>query len=276
MTFLKPSLFPACAVMCALLSGCSMFGGDKKDVSAGDERAGAAQTAADVKSADALFSEGSKLLKKRKYKKAVEAFEELDTTYPYSDKAIRGQILSAYASYLNQDYDDAIAKYDAFLRFNPGHQQADYVYYMRARAYYDRISDVGRDQGITESARTALLDVVRRFPDSDYARDAKLKLGLAEDHLAGKEMQVGRFYQKQLKQAAAINRFKNVLQQYQTTSHVKEALFRMTESYLALGITEEALKYASILGYNYPHSGWYKKAYKLMKTHGGLPEPDKG
>lgn len=267
----RPLLATAASLIFTVgLSSCTMFGDDKKKESASNTPT--AVTA--VATANEMFEEAKTLMDKQKYKRAIEAFKELDTTYPYSEQAIRGQILSGYAAYENGDYDDAADIYDSFIQLHPNDKQADYAYYMRARSYYDRMSDVGRDQGVTLAARNALLDVIRRFPKSPYSRDAKLKLELAEDHLAGKEMDIGRFYQKRLRQTAAINRFKTVLEKYQTTSHIKEALFRMSECYMALGITEEAFKYASVLGYNYPKSDWYRKAYALMRTNGTLPLPE--
>lgn len=266
------SFFPVVVTTLWLLSGCSTFSGSNTDNDENDIATPAA-AAAQIATADEMFETAKILLDKQKYKKAIEAFKEIDTTYPYSKQAIRGKILSGFAAYESGDYDGAVDIYDNFVRLHPNDDQADYAYYMRARAFYDRLSDVGRDQGITLAAHNALLDVIRRFPESSYAKDAKLKLELAEDHLAGKEMNIGRFYQKRLRQTAAINRFKTVLEKHQTTSHIMEALFRMTECYLALGITDEAMKYAAILGYNYPKSPWYEKAYDLMQEHSSLPNP---
>jgi len=220
---------------------------------------------APVLSSDELFDKGVKLLKAGKYKKSREAFSELDATYPYSSMAARGSLLSAYAAYSAGDYDSAAATLDSFVKLHPAHKDVAYAYYLKALSYYDRIADIERDQNITAQARQALLDVIRRFPESDYARDAKLKLDLVHDHLAGKEVAVGRFYQKQLKPAAAINRFSTVVEKYQTTAHVQEALFRLAETYYSIGVNDEAQKYAAILGYNYPHSRWYRYAYKLLQ-----------
>ena len=242
------------------LQGCGLF---KKDKDAIDPDA-------PISSSEEMFDKGVKLMKAKKYKKAQAAFRDLDATYPYSSIAARGSLLSAYAAYSAGDYDGAVLTLDSFVKLHPAHKDIAYAYYLKALSYYDRIADIGRDQSITGLARQSLLDVVRRFPESEYARDAKLKLDLVYDHLAGKEVAVGRFYQKQLKPTAAINRFNTVLKKYQTTAHVKEALFRLVETYYSIGVTDEAQKYASILGYNYPDSRWYRYAYKLLKGGSAL------
>ncbi|MET0155083.1 MAG: outer membrane protein assembly factor BamD [Rickettsiales bacterium] len=237
------------------LCGCGMFTHHKKE----------AKDDAPVASSDELFDKGVKLLKAGKYKQSREAFGELDATYPYSSISARGSLLSSYAAYSDGDYDGAAATLDSFVKLHPAHKDVAYAYYLKALSYYDRIADIGRDQSVTAEARQALLDVIRRFPDGEYARDAKLKLDLVQDHLAGKEVAVGRFYQKQLKPAAAVNRFTTVLKKYQTTAHVQEALYRLTETYYSIGVLDEAQKYAALLGYNYPKSRWYGYAYRLMK-----------
>lgn len=198
------------------------------------------------------------------YKQAVKDFEEVERQHPSSEWAIKGQIMSAYSSYQAQDYDTAVATLDRFVKMYPGNQSAPYAYYLIALCYYEQISDVGRDQKVTEQAMQALRDVVRRFPDSEYARDASIKLDLTQDHLAGKEMEIGRYYLKREDYLAAINRFRYVVENYQTTSHVPEALHRLVEAYLKLGVTDEARRYAAVLGYNYPNNVWYRDSYSLL------------
>ena len=177
-------------------------------------------------------------------------------------------LMSAYAQYLSNDYEASLAQIDRFISIHPGNKDASYAYYLRAMNHYERIRDVGRDQDITRKATTALEDVVRRYPDTEYARDARLKLDLTRDHLAGKEMDVGRWYLKRDQHIAAINRFNVVLEQYQTTSHAPEALYRMVEAYLEMGIAFEAQRHAAILGYNYPDSEWYRDAFRLLEKRG--------
>ncbi len=210
-------------------------------------------------------------------KTAVEQFSEVERQYPYSDWAVRAQVMSAYASYKGRRYDEAVTTIDAFLQMHPSSEQTPYAYYLKSLCYYEQISDVGRDQKITQQALGALREVSSRYPDSDYARDARIKIDLTYDHLAGKEMEVGRYYLVRGENLAALNRFKTVIEKYQTTSHTPEALLRLTEIYLMLGIREEAEKYASVLGYNFPGSVWYRDAYKLLEPEkvreGQTPPP---
>ncbi|MCB2083694.1 MAG: outer membrane protein assembly factor BamD, partial [Sphingomonadaceae bacterium] len=187
--------------------------------------------------------------------------------HPYSQWATRAQVMAAFAYYQNGNYDEAILTADRFIQLHPGNKDAPYAYYLIALSYYEQISDVTRDQKITDQARAALTEVNRRFPQSEYAADARLKLDLVNDHLAGKEMEIGRFYQKSGKWLAAQLRFQNVVDNFQTTSHAPEALYRLVESSLALGVPEEAVKYAAVLGANYPGSEWYDKAYDLVQKH---------
>ncbi|MBN66193.1 MAG: outer membrane protein assembly factor BamD, partial [Rickettsiales bacterium] len=175
-----------------------------------------------------------------------------------------GQIMAAYSAYRVQEFDTAISILERFAKLHPNHPSTPYAYYLRALSYYDQISDVGRDQKMTQEARQALREVVGRYPDSNYARDAQLKLELTEDHLAGKEMEIGRYYLMRDEYLASINRFKRVVEQYQTTSHIPEALHRLVEAYMKLGVRDEAEKYAAVLGYNYPGSEWYEYSYALL------------
>lgn len=201
---------------------------------------------------------------------AAIAFEEVERQHPYSQWATRSMFMAAYAYYQAQRYDDAIIAAERFMEWNAGSENVPYAQYLIGMSYYERISDVGRDQQMTADAERAFTELVQRWPLTDYARDAELKLDLIRDHLAGKEMEVGRFYLKRNDYVAAINRFQRVLDDYQTTTHVPEALHRLAEAYMALGVRDEAYRNASILGYNYPGSIWYERTYGLM-TDPNLP-----
>lgn len=214
---------------------------------------------------EVLYNKGLSALQDGNNKRAVSNFEEVERQHPYSSWATNAQVMSAFASYENEDYDDAIAILERFVKLHPTNENVPYAYYLTALCYYEQISDVGRDQKMTENAMKSLEEVIARFPDTQYARDSKLKLDLTRDHLAGKEMQVGRYYQGKDEYLAAINRFKNVVVNYQSTTHITEALHRLVECYLALGITEEAKRYAAVLGHNYPDSVWYKYSYAMME-----------
>lgn len=233
--------------------GCSTNSDKKDDVKAPPE-----------KPAQELFDAGQKELEKHHYVAASENFDELDRQHPYSDLAPKAKLLSAYAQYLKEDYDDAIAGFDKFLQMHPGNPEAPYAQYLKALCYYEQISDVSRDQGMTTKAMEALELVSTRYPDSPYAKEAKLKLDLTRDHLAGKEMEIGRWYQRQNQLQAAIGRFRSVVDSYQTTSHVPEALHRLVECYMALGLKQEARQTALVLGKNYPGSPWYQDTYALV------------
>jgi len=213
---------------------------------------------------ESLYNSAMNALAAGDYGAAVAGFDEVERQHPYSVWAIKAQLMSAYVNYQANIYDEAILAARRFIELHPGNRDVAYAYYLVAISYYEQISDVGRDQKMTELALDALGEVVRRFPDSEYARDAKLKIDLARDHIAGKEMEVGRFYQRKGDYVAAINRYRNVIENYQTTTHVPEALLRLTESYLALGVVDEAQTAAAVLGYNYPGSEWYQDSYKLL------------
>lgn len=219
----------------------------------------------------ALYNMGQDRLYDQRYTEAGAFFDEVERQHPYSQWARRAQLMSAYSYYLGNKYDDAILSAERFLSLHPGNRAASYAHYLIAICHYERIIDVGRDQKITEKALAALEEVVRRYPNTPYAEDAQLKLDLTRDHLAGKEMEIGRFYQKDGQYLAAISRFRTVLERYDTTSHTPEALYRLVESYLALGIRDEAMKVAAVLGYNYPGNKWYRYCYKLMAKNGLAP-----
>ncbi|MCB2112668.1 MAG: outer membrane protein assembly factor BamD [Parvularculaceae bacterium] len=224
------------------------------------------------KPVETLYLDASRALERKRFDDAVELFAEVERQHPYSAWARRAILMKAFAQYQTNDYDDAVSTLDQFISLHPGNKDAPYAYYLKAMCYYERIRDVGRDQDFTNNAVLALNDVVRRFPESEYARDARLKLDLTFDHLAGKEMYVGRYYLKYGKHIAAINRFKRVVTDYQTTNHTAEALYRLVESYLKIGVIGEARASAAVLGANYPGSYWYDKAYDLMRKN-GLLEP---
>ncbi len=215
---------------------------------------------------EVLYSQGVEQIQAEKYRKAIDSFEEIDRNYPYSKWATRAQLMAAYSYYQDEAYDDAISALDRFIKMHPGNKDVAYAYYLKAMCYYDQIATVERDQSNTEKARDALKEVLARYPDTDYGRDAKIKIDLVNDHLAGKQVEVGRFYAQHKDYIAAINRYLIVVQDYQTTTHVEEALYRLVEAYTILGIKEEAQKYAAVLGYNYPGSKWYKYSYDLVNN----------
>lgn len=220
-----------------------------------------------------LYNRGANYLDDRRWSDALAAFEEVERQHPYSSWARRAMLMEAYAHYQANDYDEAIENAQRFLALHPGNESAPYAYYLIAICHFERILDVGRDQGTTERALTALQDVTRRYPESPYARDASLKIDMVYDQLAGKEMEIGRFYLTRGQPLAAINRFRNVVENehYQTSSHTPEALHRLVEAYLSVGMTEEAQRMAAILGHNYPGSEWYQRSYALMTGSGITP-----
>ena len=241
------------------LSGCASDSSENAQLNA-DGTAAAEQ----VPEVSDLYAQAAQLMDNGSYASAAAAFDQVEQQYPYSQWATRAQLMSAYAHYLDLNYDSAIIGLDRFIQLHPGNENIAYAYYLRGLSFYEQISDVKRDQQMTELALDGLSEVVDRFPDSRYARDANLKIDLTMDHLAGKEMEVGRYYLRREQYQAAINRFQSVIDDYQTTTHVPEALHRLTEAYLALGIPAEAKKTAAVLGHNYPNSDWYKDTYALM------------
>jgi outer membrane protein assembly factor BamD len=222
-----------------------------------------------------LYNEGLDSLHAGENDDAATFFDEVERQHPYSTWATRAQLMAAYAHYREARYDDALNAIDRFLSLHPGHPSAPYAYYLRALCHYEQIADVTRDQKNTELALSALSEVVRRYPESSYARDAQLKIDLTNDHLAGKDMEIGRFYLKRGEYQAAINRFRRVIERYQTTTHVPEALHRLTEAYLALGIVDEAQTAAAVLGHNYPGSEWYADSYLLLTGVDARPQENK-
>lgn len=213
---------------------------------------------------DTLYNKAADALDSGSYVEATKYFEEVERQHPYSKWATQAQLMSAFSSYQDQRYDEAILALDRFIELHPGNPDIDYAYYLKALSYYEQISDVRRDQEMTTETLEALNTLITRFPQSKYARDALLKRDLAQDHLAGKEMEVGRYYLGQSQWNAAINRFQTVVEKYQTTTHVPEALHRLVECYLSLGLKAQATRIAAVLGYNYPGSKWYERSYALL------------
>lgn len=215
-----------------------------------------------------LYNQGARQLDNRKYENAILLFAEVERQHPYSEWARKSMVMSAYASYQTRDYTTAISAAERYLALHPGGSEAEYAYYLIALCHFDQIIDVGRDQATTERASTALNDIIRRFPDSEYAKDARIKLDMVNDQLAGKEMTVGRWYLRSNQTLSAVNRFRTVVDTYQTTSHTPEALHRLVEAYLTLGLKDQALAAGATLGYNYPESEWYRMSYRLLSNKG--------
>lgn len=215
------------------------------------------------KSAEVLYNEAFDLLEKTSYKKSAETFEKVELEHPYSKWSTKAKIMGAYAYYSDKKYDDAIISLDRFIKFHPGNKDVAYAYYLKSICYYDQIASIEKGQGSTAQALVALQEVTLRFPDTAYAKDAKQKINLAYDHLAGKEMDVGRFYLGQGNYLSALNRFSVVVNQYQTTSHIEEALYRQVEVYTILGLNSEAGSARKVLDYNYPDSHWTQKAHSI-------------
>jgi outer membrane protein assembly factor BamD len=214
-----------------------------------------------------LYNAAKTQLDRHNYKQSALLFDEVERQHPYSIWARRAQLMSAFAYYLGGDYTNAIQSAQQFLAVHPGNRDAPYAYYLVAISYYDQISDVTRDQKISQQALDALGELVRRYPDSRYASDARLKIDLVRDHLAGQQMEIGRFYERRGLWLAATLRFRRVVDDYQSTTHIPEALMRLTETYLALGVPDEAHNAAAVLGANYPGTDWYQRAYKLTTEH---------
>ena len=220
-----------------------------------------------------LYSLAKERLDERKYLDAAKIFDEVERQHPYSVWARRAQLMSAFSYYMARQFPDAVSSAQRFLTIHPGNKDAPYANYLIAMSHYQQIEDVNRDQRITQQAADSFGELIRRYPQSRYAADARLKLDLINDHLAGKEMEVGRFYQRQGNWLAATIRFRTVIDKYQTTSHTPEALERLVESYLALGIPDEARKAAAVLGANYPGSKWYERSYRLIQRHAPAAAP---
>jgi outer membrane protein assembly factor BamD len=227
----------------------------------------------DSLTAEEIFKQGElRLTNSRRPDDAIRYFQEVERLYPYSEFAKRALIMQAFSYHKAKKYEESRAASQRYLDFYPGDEDAPYALYLMALSYYDQIDDVGRDQGVTFQALTGMRDVIESYPDSDYARSAMLKFELAFDHLAAKEMEIGRFYLKRGNYTAAINRFRSVVQDFQTTTHTAEALHRLVEAYLALGFTQEAQTAGAILGFNYQASPFYDDSFRLLKGRGLNPE----
>ncbi|WP_417513958.1 outer membrane protein assembly factor BamD [Minwuia sp.] len=225
---------------------------------------------------EVLYNAALDRLAEQDYEDAAEAFDIVERQYPYSVWATKAQLMAIFAYYMTNDYDLAIGAAERFIRLNPGSKETPYAHYMIAISNYEQIADVERDQGRTREALTKLEEVIRRYPRSSYAQDAQAKLALTQDHLAGKQMSVGRYYLERGHYVAAINRFKVVIEEYQTTSHAPEALHRLVESYLSLGVIDEARATAAVLGHNYPRSQWYRDSFAMLEGRDLIPEEDEG
>jgi outer membrane protein assembly factor BamD len=243
----------------AVLSGCARGRG-------GPDVADRSYIARDV---ETLYNFGKDTLDKRRYQQAALIFDEVERQHPYSVWARRAQLMAAFSHYAARQYNESILSAQRFLSLHPGNKDAPYAYYLIALSHYERINSVDRDQKTTDQALSALTEVLRRFPDTPYAADARIKIDLARDHLAAKEMDIGRFYQDRRQLLAAESRFRAVVDKYDTTSHTPEALHRLVEVYLALGIPQEARKTAAVLGHNYPGSKWYERSYRLVQKNAG-------
>ncbi len=265
----------SCCLLLATLGGCQTLAGIAPWN--GDPNAIKAAAAKKVKDDPAntpveqLYNNGVDALNSRRYPLAVQQFDNVEQYYPYSSWATNAQLMHGYAEYLQNHYTEAISTLDRFIQLHPANRDVAYAYYLRALSYYEQIADIQRDQKGTQEAMTALQEVVNRFPDSAYAADSRLKIDLCRDHLAGKEMEIGRFYEKQHLYTAAINRYQRVIDDYQTTNHTPEALYRLTEIYMVLGLTDQAKKTAAVLGHNYPGSRWYADSYNNLVDDGDIP-----
>jgi outer membrane protein assembly factor BamD len=240
----------AVAGLCLSLWACGMFDEDQPEYF--------------EQPVETLYNNAMNAMQAGQLGEAARLFDEVERQHPYSTWAAKAQLMAAYANYQDNSYDEAINALDRFIKLHPGNKDISYAYYLRAISFYEQISDVRRDQRATKLALAALDELARRFPESRYTRDASLKIDLARDHLAGKHMDIGRYYLEQGEFLAAINRFQLVIKEYQTTTHVPEALHRLVESYLAIGVTDEAQSTAAVLGHNYPGSPWYADSYVLL------------
>ena len=264
MTGIRSGSVVAAVLSLGLLAGCG--GGSSK-----------APESFENFTAEEIYKRGEyELENTRKPKDAVKYFTEVERLYPYSEWAKRALIMQAYSYHRARDYEEARGAAQRFIDTYPGDEDAAYAKYLLALSYYDQIDEIGRDQGLTFQALQSLREVIEQYPDTEYARSAILKFDLAFDHLAAKEMEIGRYYLKRGHYTAAINRFRVVVETWQTSTHVEEALFRLTEAYLLLGLTNEASTAAAVLGHNYPSSTWYKQAFDLLGKQGLAPVVNDG
>ncbi len=254
-----------------VLAGCSLFDTDNETNNANKDAANYQE-----RSVEAIYADGWRMINMGNWEGCAGQFNEVDRQHPYSVWARRAMLISAFCSYQANAYPAAISTADNYISLHPGSREVAYAFYIKAISLYEQIVDVGRDQSNTEGALVALQDVVQRFPDTEYARDATLKIDLTNDHLAGKEMAVGRYYLARGDYIGAINRFRTVVDQYQTTPQIAEALQRLTEAYYSLGLNSEAQTAAAVLGRNYPGSGWYQSAFNILRGRNLKPMEDRG
>lgn len=258
---MSSSRFRTAAVLAAVVIAVPLAG------CAGNRGRSKADTSYVARDVATLYNAAKDRLDRGQYKLAAALFDEVERQHPYSAWARRAQLMSAFSYYLARDYTESTSSAQRFLSIHPGNRDAPYAYYLIALNYYEQMSDVTRDQKITQQALDAFGELIRRYPNSRYAADGRLKVDLIRDHLAGKEMEIGRFYQRRGQWLSSVVRFRKVVDDYQSTSHTPEALMRLAESYLAMGVPEEAKKVAAVLGRNYPDSEWYKRAFDLMQKH---------
>ncbi len=254
------------ALLCVTVGACTLLNSnDDEDFSTVEEEP-----------ADRLYNEGLSLLNERAYVAAAEKFEEIDRVHPYSDWARRALLMSAFAYFEAGRYTETIGAAERYVQLYPGSEDAAYAQYLVGESYYRQIPEISRDQEVAENAAAAFRELVQSYPDSEYALEAREKLNVSDDQLAGKEMEVGRYYLGQRRYTAAINRFRTVVEDYQETRHVEEALHRLTESYFALGLVEEAQTSAAVLGHNFPDSEWYQDSFRLLQEGGYEPDDSGG
>ncbi|HEU4548165.1 MAG TPA: outer membrane protein assembly factor BamD [Rhizomicrobium sp.] len=268
---LKPFLRLAVLGSLAGLAGCGLF--EKNDASNNANKDAAQYRERPI---EQIYADAWRAINAGNWEQAAAQFNEVDRQHPYSVWARRAMLMSAFCSYQANKYSDAISTADNYIQLHPGSPEVAYAFYLKAVSLYEQIVDVNRDQSNTQAALVALQDVVQRFPDTEYARDATLKIDLTMDHLAGKEMAVGRYYLKRGDYIGAINRFRTVVEQYATTPQIAEALERLTEAYYSMGLDREAQTAAAVLGANYPGSAWYQDAYAILKGRNLKPVEDRG
>ena len=272
----RPALLAIALAASLGLSGCDTLGSIFGTSDNADNDLNKDSEQLNERPVDQIYDDAWKKIRDDDYVNAAKQFDEVERQHPYSVWARRAMLMSAYCYYHANHYTEAISTSDEYISLHPGSHEVAYAFYLKAISLYEQIVDTGRDQTNTEQALVALQDVVQRFPDTEYARDATLKIDLTLDHIAGKEMEVGRYYLTRGDYIGAINRFRTVVEQYQKTSQIAEALERLTEAYYALGVYNEAKTAAAVLGANYPGSEWYKDAYSLLQKHNLRPEKEKG
>ncbi len=268
---LRAALLSLSLLAAGSLAGCGLFEDDTPENNLNTDAANYRERPIDM-----IYADGWRALRAGNWALAAAQFSEMERQHPYSPWARRAMLMSAFCSYQANDYNTAIGVADQYIALHPGSNEVAYAFYLKAVSLYEQIVDVGRDQSATRDSLVALQDVVQRFPDTEYARDARLKIDLTMDHLAGKEMAVGRYYLMRRDYIGAINRFRVVVEQYQTTPQIAESLERLTEAYYSLGLDNEAQTAAAVLGANYPGSAWYQNAYGILRGRNLQPREDKG